>query len=300
MVAAYDKREPARIVIVDDDANLVELVVGELRNRRYDAMGFTSAAEGLQVLTAKDVDLMIGDIEMPEFRSPEFLQAALDRRPGLLVVLITAFADVDLAVQALRAGAADFVMKPFKLDALLLAIERTLRGRAMRRGIAMLRDKLEQASGHELIARSEAMQRTVEFAHRASRSEASVLITGERGTGKSVVARWIHEHAKRREGPFVHVGCEILHASIAETELFGERHGEGLVAEAAAGTILFDEVFELPVQVQSRVLRLVEASMRPTARDARVILCLRTTSRARRRRWASGWPAGRMSARRCG
>lgn len=272
MVAAHDKRGPTRIVIVDDDPNRVELVVGELRHRRHDAIGFTSAAEGLHMLASEDIDLMIADIEMPEFRGTELLQAALDRRPELLVVLITAFADVDLAVQALRAGAADFVVKPFKLDALLLAIERVLRERAMRRELARLRNELARPAEHELVSCSQAMQRTVELARKASRSTACVLITGERGTGKSVVARWIHEHAKQREGPFVHVGCEMLHASIVETELFGERPGEGLVAEATGGTILFDEIFELPVQVQSRVLRLVESSMHPAARMPRVVL----------------------------
>jgi len=272
MVAAYDKRGAARIVIVGDHANLVELLVGELRDRHYDAVGFTSAAEGLQMIAAEDVDLMIGDIELPEFRGTELLQAALDRRPGLLVVLTTAFDDVDLAVQALHAGAADFVVKPFKLDALLFTIERTLRGRTRRRDLARLRDGLVQTSDHELIARSEAMQRTTDLARKASRSLAPVLITGERGTGKSVVARWIHQHAKRHGGPFVHVACEVLHGSIAESKLFGDRDGEGLIAGATDGTILFDEIFELPVQVQARVLRFIETSIRTTTRAARVIL----------------------------
>jgi len=272
MIGAIDKRQPARIVVIDDDARLVHLVVGELRNRRYDALGFTSAAAGLQAVAAEDVDLMIADIQIPEFRGTEILQAALDRCPGLLVILVTAFADVDLAVYALRTGAADFIAKPFKLDGLVLAIERALRERALRREIIRLRDELGHPDAYELIAHGEAMQRTAELARKAARSAACVLLTGETGTGKSVVARWIHEQGKRRGQPFVYVDCELLHASIAETELFGERDGEGLLAEAAGGTILFDEIFELPIQVQSRVLRVIESSTHATERTPRVIL----------------------------
>jgi DNA-binding NtrC family response regulator len=260
-VAADGKRGRVRIVIVEDDADLGELIVGELGNRGFDAVGVGSAAEALRTLAAADADLLIADIQRPEFRGPEVLQAALDRRPDLLVVLITASADADLAVQALRAGAADFVVKPFKLEPLVLTIERALRRRAMRCELAALRGEAERPGDHELIARSAAMQRTIELARRAARSQAPVLVTGEAGTGKAVVARWIHDRGRRRDGRFVHVGCEVLHAAIAEAELFGEHGGAGLFAEAAGGTILLDEISELPVQVQSRVLRFID----PTA-----------------------------------
>lgn len=272
MLDTYDKRRPTRIVIIDDDAKLVDLVVGELRNRLYDATGFTSVAEGFQALAAEGVDLLIADIQTPEFRGTEVLHAALDRCPGLLVILITAFADVDLAVQALRTGAADFVLKPFKLDVLVLAIERALGERALRREIMRLRDELGRTTEHELVAHSEAMLRATELARKASRSTTCVFITGEAGTGKSIVARWIHEQGKHRDQPFVRVDCRLLHASIAESELFGGRDGEGMLAEASGGTILFDEIVELPIQVQSRVLRLLESSTHPTPRMPRVIL----------------------------
>src|SRR5262249_286576 len=154
------------------------------------ATGFTSVAEGFQVLAAEGVDLLIADIQIPEFRSTEALHAAQGRCPGLLVILITASADVDLAVQALPTPAADLVLKPFKLDTLVLAIERVLRERALRREIVRLRDELGHTAEHELVAHSEAMQRATELARKASRSAACVLITGEAGTGKTIVARW--------------------------------------------------------------------------------------------------------------
>ncbi len=272
MIDADGKPGPVRIVVVEDDAELGELIVGELANRGYDAVGVGSAAEALRALAAADADLLLADIQRPEFRGPELLHAALDRRPDLLVVLITSSADVDLAVQALRAGAADFVVKPFMLEPLVLTLERALRRRAMRRELAALRGEAERPGDHELIARSAAMQRTVELARRAARSQVPVLVTGEPGTGKAAVARWIHDRSRRRDGRFVHVGCEVLHAAIAEAELFGDRGGAGLFADAAGGTILLDEISELPVQAQSRVLRFLEAARRPDARTARVIL----------------------------
>jgi two-component system response regulator PilR (NtrC family)/two-component system response regulator HydG len=271
VVAADGRSGPVRVVVVEDDADLAELIVGELGNRGYDPVGVGSAAEALRALAAADADLLLADIQRPEFRGPELLHAALDRRPDLLVVLITASADVDLAVQALRAGAADFVVKPFTLEPLVLTLERALRRRAMRRELAGLRGEAERPGDPALIARSAAMQRTVELAGRAARSQVPVLVTGEPGTGKAVVARWIHDRSRRRDGRFIHVGCEVLHAAIAEVELFGGR-GAGLFAEAAGGTILLDEISELPVQVQSRVLRLLEAARRPDARTPRVIL----------------------------
>jgi DNA-binding NtrC family response regulator len=274
VVAANGKHGAVRIVVIEDDADLGELIVGELANRGFAAIGVRSAAEALRAVAADAVDLLIADIQRPELRGPELLHAALDRRPDLLVVLITASADVDLAVQALRAGAADFVVKPFTLEPLVLTIERTLRRRAMQLELAALRGEARRPGDHELIAHSAAMQRTVELAGRAARSQAPVLLTGEPGTGKAVVAHWIHDRGRRRDGPFVHVGCELLHAAIAEAELFGEWGGAGRFAEAAGGTILLDEISELPVQVQSRVLRFIDPTggfaARPAGKAGRV------------------------------
>jgi DNA-binding NtrC family response regulator len=169
-----------------------------------------------------------------------------------------------------RAGACDFVTKPFKLPALVLAVERALRERTMRREIVRLRRELgDDRDGRDnLIATSPAMVKILDVARRAARSTASVLITGESGSGKGALARWIHEHGPRRDGPFVHVNCAALPSGLVEAELFGVRRGaytdaresrDGLFAEASGGTILLDEIAEMPLDVQSKLLQVLES-----------------------------------------
>jgi DNA-binding NtrC family response regulator len=199
--------------------------------------------------------------------------------------MITAFGSIELAVQAVRAGACDFVTKPFKIPALLLSVERALRERTMRREIVRLRRELGDDRGN-LVAESPAMVKVLDVARRASRSIATVLITGESGSGKGALARWIHDRSPRSSGPFVHVNCAALPGGLVEAELFGVRRGaftdaresrDGLFVEASGGTIFLDEIAEMPLDVQSKLLQVLESSrVRPVgggeiAIDARVI-----------------------------
>jgi DNA-binding NtrC family response regulator len=275
-----------RILVVDDDPAVVELVVETLRDR-FDTDGTVSAKEALDKVLAQDIDIVVTDVEMPEMRGTELLAAILERKPGQLVIIITAFGSIELAVQTVRAGACDFVTKPFKAQVLTLAIDRALRERSMRREIVRLRRELgEAADSGDLVAASAAMKRVLDIARRAARSDATVLVTGESGSGKGALARWIHAHGPRREGPFVQVNCAALPNGLVEAELFGVRRGaftdaresrDGLFVEATAGTILLDEIAEMPTDVQSKLLNVLESSkIRPvgggeTAVDARVI-----------------------------
>jgi DNA-binding NtrC family response regulator len=179
-----------------------------------------------------------------------------------------------------RTGACDFIAKPFKTQDLVLAIERALRERTMRREIVRLRRRLGEDEHGDLVARSPAMRRVVEIARRASRSKANVLITGDSGTGKSAVARWIHHHGDRRDGPFVHVRCATLPAVGTDVELFGRRGAsspEGLFAEASGGTLLLDEICELSPEGQRALLEALEHAKLAERPDTRVIA---TTNRA--------------------
>ncbi|MBI5608161.1 MAG: sigma-54-dependent Fis family transcriptional regulator [Deltaproteobacteria bacterium] len=255
-----------RILVVDDDPGVVDYLVEMLEEAGYPTQGETSPLRALQRLREHEVfDLVVSDVEMQELRGVDLLDRILAEHPSQLVLLITAFGSIDLAVQAVRAGACDFLTKPFQIEQLLLAVERALRERAMRKEIVRLRSTIAEATPGLLVARSTAMRRAVDLARRAARSDASVLLTGETGSGKQDVARFIHESGSRAGGPFVPVSCSGLPSALLETELFGGgRDGRpGLLAQAKGGTLFLDEVGELPVDLQPRLLQALELHSQP-------------------------------------
>jgi DNA-binding NtrC family response regulator len=214
-----------KVLIVDDDAAVVSWLQEELREASYTVEGVTSGTAALEALDAKSFDLVVSDVEMPGMRGPELLARILERRPTQLVLLMTAFGSIELAVECVRAGACDFIAKPFPIEALVHAIERALRERQMRREIVRLRSRLATKSPGGLVARSEAMKRVLSIATKAARASSAVLITGESGVGKTALARFIHEQSPRAEGPFVELNCAALPAPLVEAELFGVRRG---------------------------------------------------------------------------
>jgi DNA-binding NtrC family response regulator len=258
----------ARLLVLDDDREVVSYVGEELGREGYAVTGATAPSEALARLDAEPFDLVISDVEMPEMRGIELLSAIHARHPGQLVVLMTAFGSIDLAVQAVRAGAADFVAKPFRIEVLCLAIERALRERQMRREIIRLRDRLDAEVDGTIVANSASMRRAVDLARRAAATDATVLITGESGTGKGVVARLIHDSGPRREAPFFQLNAAALPHALVESELFGVRRGaftdaredrKGIFAAAAGGTLFLDEIGELPQEAQAKLLHVLES-----------------------------------------
>lgn len=257
----------AKILIVDDDAGVVEWLAEMLEEDGYAATRCTSPLQALQWLQAGSVwDLIISDLQMPELRGTEFLAEVLRHRPGQLVLLITAFGSIDLAVQAVRAGACDFLAKPFQFEQLQLAVERALRERSLRHEVVRLRTSLEASAPGGLVTRSAAMRRVADLALRAARSDATVLLIGESGVGKTQVAQFLHHEGARSTGPFVHVHCSALVGPLVERELFGSagRPGEpalpGLLQQADGGTLFLDEVADLPLEVQPRLVEALESS----------------------------------------
>jgi DNA-binding NtrC family response regulator len=257
--------ERARLLIVDDDADVLAYLC-EVLAAHYDVTSERSSKSALQRIWNEDFDIVVTDVEMPEMRGPDLLATILDMRPRQAVLMMTAFGSVDLAVASVRAGASDFITKPFKLDVLLVAIERTLRERMMRREIVRLRrDLADEDNG--LVAMTPQMTTVLDIARRVSRSDVSVLITGESGVGKGAVARWIHDRSARHNGPFVQINCAALPAPLVEAELFGVQRGaftdardsrRGLFEEAAHGTLFLDEIAEMPNEAQAKLLQVLE------------------------------------------
>ncbi|NVB80848.1 MAG: sigma-54-dependent Fis family transcriptional regulator [Kofleriaceae bacterium] len=270
--------ERAKLLVVDDDPSVVDYLC-EVLTERYEVHGLTSSRAAVQRIRTEDFDVVISDVEMPELRGPDLLAAVLEAKPRQAVLLITAFGSIELAVDTVRAGACDFVTKPFKLETLTLAIERALRERTMRREIVRLRRDLGE-SDPGLVATSTAMRAVLDLARRAARTDATVLVTGESGAGKGALARWIHERSARRDGPLVQINCAALPASLIEAELFGVRRGaftdaresrDGLFVEASRGTLFLDEIGDMPLEAQAKLLHVLESSkVRPVGSSTEV------------------------------
>jgi DNA-binding NtrC family response regulator len=258
----------ARLLVVDDHEQVVAWLQEELVREGHQVDGCTSPVEAVERTVTGSYDLVIADVEMPGLRGIDLMLEVQRQRPGQLVLLITAFGSVDLAVQAVRAGACDFVTKPFTIEVLLLAIERALRERRMRKEIVRLRQGTTRAAPEGLVARSAAMRRVLDRAERTARVSSPVLLTGETGVGKSTVARLIHARSPRCHGPFVQINCAGIPTSLVEGELFGVRRGaftgadrdrDGLLVRAHGGTLLLDEIGELPLEAQPKLLDVLES-----------------------------------------
>lgn len=252
------------VLVVDDDAGIVDWLVEELSERGIDVEGVTSPKKALARVHDRAYDVVVSDIEMPEMRGVDLVRAVHAHRPTQLVLLMTAFGSIDLAMQCVRAGASDFLAKPFAIEALVQAIDRTARERLMRREAVRLRSPLSSDStAPSLVASSAGMRRAMDVARRAAVSSSTVLLTGESGVGKTAFARFIHESGTRRDKRFVQLNCAALPAGLVEAELFGVRKGaftdaretrEGLFAHADGGTLLLDEIGDMALDVQPKLL----------------------------------------------
>ena len=244
----------ARILVVDDDVSVVDYLTEMLRDDGHRAQGTTSALEAFERISKEDFDLVIADIEMPELRGLDLMARIHAHKPGQLVLLVTAFGSIDLAVKAVRAGACEFVTKPFRWEALQVAVERALRERRMRREIVRLRSALRDEQSGELVARSPAMRRVVDIATRAASTDTTVLLTGPSGVGKGAVARYIHDKSTRASARFVQVSC----AALPDVPVDSPDDSAGPFAQAAGGTVLLDEVADMTIELQAKLLHVIE------------------------------------------
>jgi len=261
----------SRILIVDDEQSLRDMLSLALGDEGWDVGTASDGDAAAAALLTEPVDIVLSDIRMPGKDGLDLLRHVTASAPDTDVILMTAHASTDSAIEALRLGAYDYITKPFDLDELKITVRRALDQQALRRDNVMLRQELaDRNSFGNLVGRSPAMQRVFELIRRVTDSTSTVLIAGESGTGKELVARAIHYNGARGKAPFVAVNCAALPAHLLESELFGhvkgsftgaDRHKEGLFEAAAGGTILLDEIGDMPLEMQPKLLRVLEDRM---------------------------------------
>lgn len=259
-----DKRS---IVIVDDDKNTRDGLARALRHQ-YTVRLAESAESALRVLGEERIDILLTDVRMPGMDGLTLLQRALARHPGLICVLLTAYGSVEVAVEAMKRGAYDFLTKPVNLDHLELLLSRALRSSAIESENRSLREQLDAKYGMEsIVGNSPRMHQLFDVIRQAAPTQATVMVQGESGTGKELVAHAIHQLSTRSKGPFVAVHCAALVSSLLESELFGHEQGaftgatarrKGRFEMADGGTLFLDEISEIESSLQVKLLRVLE------------------------------------------
>lgn len=255
-----------RILVVDDEATLRANIVRFLARRDYEVVAASSAEEALEVLAASPFDVVITDVRMPGMSGLQLLEAVTARWPDTLVLLITAHASADTAIEALRLGAQDYVVKPLSLKELLVKVQRLLEHRELQLQVRALRQSL-QTQQTDMIAAAPSMQPVLRMLERAARSSSTVLILGETGTGKELAARALHDQSPWASKAFIPVNLAAQPAELVDATLFGHQKGaytgagrsrEGVFRAAHGGTVFLDEIGELPGSTQVKLLRLLE------------------------------------------
>ena len=259
---------PVHILAVDDDEIFLFQLEQVLKGSQYEVTRAKDAFEALNLLGTRDFDITLTDIKLPRMSGLDLLKAIKEKNDPRLVVVMSAYGTIDLAVEAMKQGASDFLIKPFSNDYLLMVIERTLNQKTLLEENATLREQLgERYSFHNIIGKNFKMQKLYNLISAVSRSEATILITGETGTGKDMVAQAIHYHSLRKEKRFVNVDCSVLSDTLLESELFGHERGAfthavkqriGRFEYADGGTIFLNEIGELSPALQAKLLRVLQ------------------------------------------
>jgi DNA-binding NtrC family response regulator len=263
-----------RVLVIDDDTSVGQCVERILQIAGYRAVFATTGKAGLENLRKEAFDLVITDLKLPDITGLDVISGVREVDKEMPVILMTGFSSIESAVEALRKGATDYIIKPFRNDDFTFAIERAINERRMRKENAVLKRSLKRVfTGNKIIGESEGIRRILTLIHKIAATDANVLIQGESGTGKELVAQAIHFSGNRADGPFVPVNCGAIPSELLESELFGHVKGaftgavsasEGLIREAEGGTLFLDEISELPLSLQVKLLRVIqERQVRP-------------------------------------
>jgi two-component system response regulator AtoC len=257
-----------QILIVDDDESIRTLLSAVLAREGFQTVAARDGEEGLGLFRSRSPDIVLMDIRMPGMTGIEAMRAMLELRPGAAVILMTAYADLDTAVQAIKSGVFDFIIKPFDLAEISLLVNRAYQIREMRREIGILKQELSEGFQYNrIITQDPAMQALCDSVLRIAASSATVVLHGESGVGKELLATSLHYNSPRAERPFVKVNCAAIPEGLLESEFFGHERGAftGAVARrtgrfehADGGTLFLDEIGELPLALQVKLLRVIQ------------------------------------------
>jgi len=257
-----------RILVVDDDPSLRRVLQVQLEQEGYEVAVTASAQQTLSLLQLRHFDLVITDLKMPEMSGLELLKHVRSQHPQTIIIMLTAFGTVDTAVEAMKAGAYDYLTKPVHSDEMFLVVKRALEHLRLVEQVRTLRLSLNKKYGFEnILGRSPVLLEVLDMAARAAHSNSTVLIRGETGTGKELLARAIHFNSPRRESPLVTINCGAIPKELLESELFGHKRGsftgafadkKGRIEMADGGTLFLDEIGEMSPELQVKLLRLIQ------------------------------------------
>jgi len=258
----------SRILVVDDDESLRRVLQLQLEQDGYSVTSAASAQQTLSLLQLRPCDLVITDLKMPGSSGVELLKHIRSQYPEIIVIILTAFGTVETAVEAMKLGAYDYLTKPVHPDELSLVVRRALEHLRLIEEVRSLRASLDQKYGFEnILGKAEALLQVLETAARAARTHSTVLIRGETGTGKELLAKAIHFNSSRRDKPFITINCAAIPKELLESELFGHKRGaftgaatdrKGKAEMADGGTLFLDEIGEIPLEMQVKLLRLIQ------------------------------------------
>jgi two-component system response regulator PilR (NtrC family) len=264
---AADRRRP-RILVVDDERSMRELLAIVLRREGYDVLLAENGKSAIATLEKEPVDILISDIKMPDLSGVDVLRAAKRVDQDILGIMITAFASTETAVEAMRLGACDYLSKPFDVDLLRMKVREKIESRQLRQENVLLKRTLGLTHQFaNIVGRSEVMLGVFKMIETVARTNSTILLTGESGTGKGLVAQAIHFHSLRRDRPVVAVNCGALPEALLESELFGHMRGaftgadsnkKGLIEVAERGTVFLDEIGEMSAVMQVKLLRVLQ------------------------------------------